>query len=430
MKDIHTLHKEKHMEPEDLLYYIQDGDDLIVAMANGEPVRLLDELESHATQLRDVKVHQMHARQNRPYINGEYKGHLHHVSYFLSSATRAAFRQGTIDLVPNHFHEVPRLMLERTKHNLVLASASPMDKYGYFSLGTNAEYITSFIGKAPFILEVREDMPRTIGQNQLHVSQVKGFIESDTTNYLSSSPEPTELDQQIASYIVDHIHDGYTIQIGIGGVPNAIMEYLKSYQHLGIHTEMLTNGIVDLVQSGAVDGSFKQTYPGRIVGTFALGTQKLYDFIHKNPAISMLPVDVVNDPRLIAQENYMVSINSATEVDFYGECASETIQGRYYSSTGGQSDFARGVALSHFGVGFICLHSTAKNGTISRIKPCLSSGSAVTTSKNDVHYVVTEYGAVNLKGKSIRERTKALISIAHPKFRPELTAEAKELGFI
>src|SRR5699024_867492 len=153
------------------------------------------------------------------------------------------------------------------------------------------------------------------------------------------SPEPTETDKQIASYIIDHIHNGYTIQIGIGGVPNAIMNYLQNYRHLGIHTEMLTNGIVDLVQSGAVDGSLKQTYPGKIVGTFSLGTQKLYDFIHKNPAISMLPVDVVNDPRLIARENYMVSINSATEVDFYGECASETIQGRYYSSTGGQSDF-------------------------------------------------------------------------------------------
>src|SRR5699024_8127666 len=165
------MQKDKYMEPKDVRNNIHDGDDIIVAMANGEHVKLLDEIEDHATEFRDVNLHQMHARKNRPYIDGEYKGHLHHTSYFLSEATRNAFHQGTIDLVPNHFHEVPRLLLERTKHSLVLASATPMDKYGYFSLGTNAEYITSFIGKAPFILEVREDMPRTLGQNQLHISQ-------------------------------------------------------------------------------------------------------------------------------------------------------------------------------------------------------------------------------------------------------------------
>jgi len=240
MRDINAMYNEKQMKPEDLLYYIHDGDDIIAAMANGEPVRLLDELEAKATQFRDVRIHQMHARKNRPYINGEYRGHLHHVNYFLSGATRKAFQQGTIDLVPNHFHEVPRLMMERTRHNLILATAAPMDRYGYFSLGTNAEYITSFIGRAPFILEIREDMPRTIGQNQLHISQVKGFIQSHTQNIEEPSPEPNELDKQIASYVMDHIHNGYTIQIGIGGVPNAIMNYLQNYQHLGIHTEMLT----------------------------------------------------------------------------------------------------------------------------------------------------------------------------------------------
>lgn len=427
---IQLLHREKRTIPQDVCRLIHDGDDVIVGMANGEPVTLLDTIESNAERYQSVRLHQMHPRTNRAYINGEYGGHLRHVSYFLSKASRKAFNEGHCDLVPNHFHEVPRLLAERTKSNLVIAAASPMDEHGYFSLGTNADYVARFIGKAPFFLEVRRDMPRTFGRNQVHISQIEGYIETDSSNLDEPLPAPTEADQKIAAYVAEHIHDGCTLQVGIGGVPNAIIGFLKQKKHLGIHTELLTDGIVDLAESGAVDGTMKKTHPGKIVGTFALGTKKLYDFIHENTGVTMLPVDEVNDPRLIAQEDYMISINSTTEVDFYGQCASETIQGRYYSSSGGQADFARGVAFSKYGIGFICLHSTAKNGAISRIKPRLSPGSAVTTSKNDVHYVVTEFGAVNLKGKTISERARLLISIAHPKFRESLTVEAKQMGLL
>lgn len=427
---IQLLHQEKKMTPEDVCTFIHDGDDVIAGMANGEPVTLLDTIESNAERFRGVRIHQMHPRTNRAYINGEYSGHLRHVNYFLSKASRKAFNEGHCDLVPNHFHEVPRLLSERTKCNLVIAAAAPMDEHGYFSLGTNADYVSRLIGKAPFFLEVNRNMPRTFGRNQVHISQIEGYIEVDTPNLIEPLPEPTEEDHKIAAYVAEHIHDGCTVQVGIGGVPNAIIGFLKQKRHLGIHTELLTDGIVDLAESGAVDGTMKKTHPGKIVGTFALGTKKLYDFLHENTGVSMLPVNEVNDPRLIALEDYMISINSTTEVDFYGQCASETIQGRYYSSSGGQADFARGVAFSKYGKGFICLHSTAKNGSISRIKPQLSPGSAVTTSKNDVHYVVTEFGGVNLKGKTISERTRLLISIAHPKFRDSLKAEAKETGLI
>ncbi|SDI74349.1 acetyl-CoA hydrolase/transferase family protein [Natribacillus halophilus] len=420
----------KKMTPETFLNLIDHGDDLIVSMANGEPVVLLDTMEQHASRFENVRIHQMHAQKKRPYIENEYPGRLRHVAYFLSGASRQAFNEGLCDLVPNDFHEVPRIMWERTNHQLVLVSASPMDEDGYFSFGTNADYVTALIGKAPFFLEVNKQMPRTFGENKIHISEIEGYIEVDRPNHTITPRDPSENDEQMAAYIADLIPNGATLQVGIGGVPNAMIGFLKEKRDLGIHTEMLTDGIVDLVEAGAVNGSRKANDPGKIVGTFALGTQRLYDFIHENDAIKMMPVDYVNDPRVISREQEMISINATTEVDFFGQCASETIQGRYYSSTGGQSDFAQGAAFSQFGRGFICLASTTKDGKVSRIRPRLTPGSAVTTSKNDVHYIVTEYGAVNLKGKSISERAELLISIAHPDFREELTREAKALKML
>ncbi|MED3563698.1 acetyl-CoA hydrolase/transferase family protein, partial [Bacillus xiapuensis] len=221
-----------------------------------------------------------------------------------------------------------------------------------------------------------------------------------------------------------------TLQVGIGGIPNAVVGMLRNHRNLGIHTEMLTDGIYDLVQQGVITGTEKKTYREKIVATFALGSKLLYDFIDNNQNIEMISVDKVNDPRIIAKEDNMIAINATTEVDFYGQCASETVAGKYYSSTGGQADFGTGVRFAKNGKGFICLYSTAKNDTISRIRPTLAPGSVVTTSKNDVDYVVTEYGITQLKGKSIIERTKSLIEIAHPKFRDELTFEAKKMGFL
>ena len=420
----------KEKEPSDILSYINDNDDLILPIANGEPTVLLNTIEKNAKTFKNIRIHQMHALKERDYILGTYKGHLHHVSYFLSNATRKAFLNGKCSLVPNHFHEVPNLLKQNTKMSMIITASSPMDKHGFFSLGTNADYIAPFIGKVPFFLEVNQQMPRTYGTNQIHISQIEGYIHVDYPLYEAKAPQSNEIDKKIASFVAERIEDHSTIQVGIGGIPNSIISQLKNHKDLGIHTELLSDGIIDLIEKGVITGYEKNLFPGKVVATFALGTKRLYNFMDHNVQIEMLPVDYVNDPRIIGQENKMVSINATTEVDFLGQCASETIKGQYYSSSGGQADFARGAMLSKNGKGFICLPSTAKGGKISRIQSQLSTGSVVTTSKNDVDHIVTEYGVASLRGKSISERTKELIRIAHPNFRDELTFSAKKLGFI
>jgi acyl-CoA hydrolase len=423
-------YENKRKTAEEVLDFIKDGDDLIVPLANGEPVVLLDAIEANAGRLNGVRIHQMHALKERRYIWGEYGDHLRHVAYFLSGASRKAYLAGKCELVPNHFHEVPRILRETTKTSLILASASAIDEHGYFSLGTEADYVASFIGKVPFFLEVNKNMPRTFGANQVHISQVTGYIEVNYPLHEQREPVITETDRKIASYVAERITNGATLQCGIGAIPNAIIGFLGNHKNLGIHTELLTDGVVDLVERGVVNGVEKVLHPGKIVATFALGSKKLYDFLHENTGVEMQPVDYVNDPRIIGQEDNIVSINATTEVDFLGQCASETIGGRYYSSTGGQADFARGARFAKNGKGFICLHSTAKDGEISRIRPQLTIGSAVTTSKNDVDYIVTEHGVASMRGKSISQRTHELLNIAHPKFREELAFEAKKFGLI
>jgi len=427
---IDLLGSTKRMDPEGVLDFIKEGDDLILPLANGEPVALLDALEQNAERLQGVRIHQMHAMKERPYIRGEFGDRLRHVSYFLSGATREAHRNGTVELVPNHFRQVPRILRETTKTSMVLANASPMDEHGYFSLGTNADYVASFIGKVPFFLEVNPRMPRSFGGNQVHISQILGYTEVDRPLFEVPPAPINEKDRKIASYIMEHIPDGATLQIGIGGVPNAVLDSMKNHRNIGIHTELLTDGIVDLINKGVINGIEKNTHPGKVVATFALGTKYLYEFMDENSSIELLPVDYVNDPRIIGQEDNMISINATTEIDFYGQCASETVAGQYYSSSGGQADFAQGVLFSRNGKGFICLYSTAKNDTISRIRARLTPGSVVTTLKNEVDYVVTEYGIAHLRGKSLSQRAAELIRIAHPKFREELAFEAKKLGLL
>lgn len=420
----------KELSIDEFLRLIDKEADIIIPIANGEPHRLLDILEENYIKLQNVKIHQMLALRERDYIKGKMKNHLSHTSYFLSGATRNAYHDGTVELVPNLFHNVPTMLRKTTKLSMIMTVVSPMDKHGYFSLGTQADYISEFIGQVPFVLEINEHMPRTFGENQIHISQIAGYVKNDLPLSEEKAPIVGDKDIKIAEFVTNHIKDGDTLQIGIGAIPNAVMSLLTSRRHIGIHTEMLTDGIVDLVASGAVDGTRKDTHKGKIVAAFAFGTQRLYDFIHENPSVEFLPVSTVNDPREIAKEDHIVSINATTEVDLYGQCASETIGGRYYSSTGGQADFARGAHLAKHGKGFICMHSTVKNDTISRIKVLLTPGSVVSTSKNDVDTIVTEYGIASLYGKSLSERAKSLIAIAHPAFREELLFEAKKNGFL
>jgi len=400
--------------------------DIILPIANGEPVTLMDAVEANAEQWSGVRVHQMHAAHDRPYLHGKFGDNLRHISYFLSNVTRPCFAAGTVELVPNNFSEMRAILRERTTDPLILAAASPPDRHGYFSLGVSADYVASFIGRARFFLEANRQMPRTFGRNQLHISQVVGWSEADYPLVELATPEVTDVDLQIADRVAERIPDGATIQVGIGSTPNAIMRRLVDHQHLGIHTELISDGVMDLVERGVVSGVAKQLNRTKTVGTFALGSKRLYDFLDENAAFELWPVRYVNDPRVIAQETNFVSINSTIAVDLLGQCASETVAGTYYSSSGGQADFARGAMYSDGGQGFVVLHSTTSRHA-SKIVAQLAAGDVVTTLKNTVDKVVTEWGVAELRGRSIRERAKALIAIAHPDHRDHLTTEARRL---
>ncbi|MBK9970827.1 MAG: acetyl-CoA hydrolase/transferase family protein [Actinobacteria bacterium] len=416
---------------EALLAHIHPHSDLIVPLANGEPSLLLDTVEAAAARgdLEGVTVHQMHALSDRPYLHGAYGDRLRHVSYFLSHVTRPCYLAGTLDLVPNHFSEVFSHMQRRTNDPLVIATAAPPDRHGYFSLGVSADYTSSFIGRARFFLEANAQMPRTFGRNQIHISQVAGWVRNDHPLVEVPPPEIEADDHTIAGFVADRIPDGACLQTGIGAIPNAIMSALAHHRDLGVHTELLSDGLVDLVEQGVVNGVRKLHNRTKVVGTFALGTQRLYDFLNENTAVELWSARYVNDPRLLSRERNFVSINATLSVDFLGQCASETLGGRYYSSSGGQVDFARGAMYSEGGQGFIVLHSTAANGTVSRIVPQFAAGEVVTNSKNTVDKVVTEFGVAELRSKTVRERTRALIAIAHPDHRQQLTSEAKRLGY-
>lgn len=409
--------------------HVLDGGDIILPLANGEPVTLLDAVEAGTDRLSGVRVHQMHALHDRRYMHGEFDDRLRHVSYFLSHVTRPCFRAGTIDLVPNNFSEMRSILKQATSDPLVLAAASPPDRHGYFSLGLNADYVSSFIGRARFFLEANTQMPRTFGRNQVHISQVVGWSHAD---YPLVEVVPNAIDaadERIAALVAERIPNGATLQAGIGSIPNAILSALVDHRDLGVHTELVSDGVMDLIERGVVNGVAKQLNRTKMVGTFALGTKRLYDFLHENTAVELWPVRYVNDPRVIAQESDFVSINSTIAVDLLGQCASETVSGVYYSSSGGQADFARGAMYSPRGQGFVVLHSTTKDETISKIVPHLTAGDVVTTLKNTVDKVVTEWGVAELRGRSIRQRANALIAVAHPDHRADLVASARRLGY-
>jgi acyl-CoA hydrolase len=417
--------------PDDVVDLIGADGNIIVPLANGEPTAVMDALEAAAAagRLSGVRVHQMHALHERVYLAGEYGDDLRHISYFLSHITRRHFANGTVDLVPAHFSEVYALMAARSTDPLVVAAASPPDRHGFCSLGVSADYVASFIGRARFFLEITDRMPRTFGRNQLHVSQLEGWCESDRGLVEVQPAAPGTVDRTIGALVAERIPHGATIQTGIGAIPNAIMATLTGHRNLGIHTELISDGVVDLMESGVVNGVQKRLNRTKAVGTFALGTQRLHEFLHENPAIELHAVRYVNDPRIISNEPNFVSINATLSVDFLGQCASETIGGHYYSSSGGQNDFARGAMYSQGGQGFVVLHSTTSSGA-SRIVATLDPGDAVTTPKNTVDKIVTEYGVAELRGRTIRERTQALIRVAHPDHRDELAAAGRRMGYL
>ena len=306
-----------------------------------------------------------------------------------------------------------------------------MDKHGFFSLGTVSSYSPAMIDKAKHIyVEVNENTPRAVCGAQLHISQIDGLVENTFELPTLPAPKLDEVSITIGNLIAEQIPDGACIQLGIGAIPDAVGMALKTKHDLGIHTEMFTSSMVDLIECGAVNNSKKQIHRGKTVTTFAFGSKAINDYIDDNPAIEILPVDYVNNPEVICQNDNMISINAALEVDLFGQVCAESIGTKIMSGSGGQVDYVRGACQSKGGKSFIAFSSTAKGGTISKIKPILTPGAVVTTSKNDVDYIVTEYGIAHLRGQTLSSRVKQLISIAHPDFRDELSFEAKKRGIL
>ncbi|WP_030842576.1 acetyl-CoA hydrolase/transferase family protein [Streptomyces hygroscopicus] len=415
-------------DPADVLRWIRRDARIVVPIGFGEPPTLLDTIEAHAEELDGVQIHRMDPYATRPYIQGTYGKHLHHVDYFLGPGSRQAFWDGQCDLVPNHFSEMP-LLLRRIRPDLVIARASGPDEHGYFSLGTNADYAAAFIGEVPFFLEVTEQQPFTYGQNQLHGSQIAGWIKTDAGFPKVSHRAPAPQDGAIAGHIAELIPNGACLQVGVGSIPDALLNALSGHKDLGVHTECLSDGLMHLIESGAATGMRKRNFPDKHVTTFCVGTPELMRWLDHNPAVQMMPVNWTNDPRVVATEPKFVSINATTEVDLMGQAASETIAGRYWSSSGGQADFARGAMYSEGGKAFLVLRSTTSSGR-GRIRSTLTPGSVVTTLKNTVDHVVTEYGVANLRGASLHERARRLIAIAHPDHRDELRFNARKTGLL
>jgi acyl-CoA hydrolase len=426
---IRSALESKRCAAEAVLDHVGPGADVIAGIANGEPVTVIDALEDGGERLSDVRVHRMLPLRPRRYIDGGVSN-LRHVSWFLGPHDRPAFHRGDCDLIVNNFSEVPALMRRATKRSLVVAAAAPPDRHGYFSLGPHAEYVASMIGEVPFFLEANAQMPRMFGEHQVHVSQLVGWCGADYA-LIEAPPRPaTETDRRIAELVVERVEDGATIQAGIGSVPDQVLELLCDHRELGVHTELMSDGFVDLIEGGAITGTRKATHPNRVITTTVFGSRRLLDFAAENAGIELWPVDYTNDPRNIGREPLMTAINATLEVDFLGQCASESLGTDYWSSSGGQADFTRGALFAERGQSFIVLHSTTSDDSHSRIVPTLRPGAAVTAYKNIVDKVVTEHGVAELHGQSIRERTKRLIAVSDPKFRDELTASGREFGYL
>lgn len=427
MNKYQEMYAEKLVSAGEAVQIVESGDDIWFPVGGGEPQLLPKALLERRQELHGVNINQI-LPIKPTYFKQEYAENIRHNSWFCSGASRLAINEGWGDFIPNYFHEVPKLLTMYRKANVAMATVSPMDKHGYFSLSIGVDYIKAAIAKAEkVVLEVNPHAPRTLGNGFVHISQATYVVECHDPLPALSIPPVTEVEQAIGNYVAELIEDGSTLQIGFGGIPNAVTKALMNKKDLGIYTEMVTDGMVDLLECGAVNNRKKSYYPGKILGTFALGTRRLYDFLDDNPLVEMHPVSYTNDPYNISKNDNMIAINASIEIDLTGQACSESMGTKQWSGTGGQADFFRGVNMSAGGKGFVTLAATAKSGTISRIVPKLTPGAVVTTSRNDVDYVVTEHGVAKLRGKTVRERAAALINIAHPKFRSELKEAAKEL---
>jgi len=431
-----SSHKEqyqaKRMNAHDAVGLVKDNELIVVPTGAGEPPVLLTALSDRRREFHGVKVAQIVPQLNYDYYDPETAENVCHYSYFFGTPSRKGGQQGWIDYMPNYFSEIP-IMMRRglTPVDVVFALASEMDEHGYFAISLGTCYTMEAIKRARVVvLESNPNVPFTYGNCHVHVSQVTAIVEDDRPVREVGLPAIGTVQEAIAKYVADMIPDGATLQIGYGSIPDAVVMQLTNKHDLGIHTEMVGDGIMTLVEAGVITNKRKNYLPNKIVATFALGSKKLYQFMHRNPSLEMHPVDFTNDPFLAGQNDNLIAINGTMQIDFMGQCGSESLGYVPYSGTGGQTDFVRAANRSEGGKAFIVTQSTAKNDTISRIVPVLSPGTHVSTSKNDVNYVVTEYGIAQLRGKSAKQRAQELISVAHPNFRAELTEEARKMNLL
>lgn len=409
------------------LQAVRSGMRVFVGSGCAAPQVLVEALAARAPEVYDVEVLHILTHGPAPYAKPELLDHFRQNSFFIGGNVRSAVHQGVADYTPLFLSEIPRVFREGRMHlDVALVQVSPPDAHGFCSFGVSVDVVKAAVESADYVIaEVNPGMPRTLGDSFVHVSALDAMVQSDRP-VLEAPMEPISAEaRKIAEFIESLIPDGATLQTGIGSIPSAVLEALGNKKDLGMHTEMLTEGVIPLIEKGILNGKRKTLLPGKIVTSFCFGNRKFYDYIHDNPAFEFRPTEFTNDPFQIARNKNMVAISSAIEVDLTGQVCADSIGGKFYSGFGGQVDFVRGAARSEGGKPIIALPSTTKDDKISRITPWLKTGAGVVTSRADVHYVVTEYGVAYLHGKTVRERALALIHIAHPKFRDELMREAR-----
>jgi itaconate CoA-transferase len=414
---------------------IENGSTIVHGLSIAEPPALLAAIADRARSgdLKNISIFSLlplqHAAQT--VLAPDLSDCIQAYSWFVSASDRALVKVGLNYFVPNYFHQIPRLCRDFMDIDVTITTVSPLDKAGYFSFGTANDFTSTAARHCKMlIVEVNENMPRVFGDSLLHISEVDAIVENHVPLLEIIPPEPKPEDEIIGRYIAEMVPDGATIQFGFGGIPNAVAYSLLGHKDLGIHTEIFCPSMVDLIEKGVVTGQRKTLHPRKNVFTVAQGIKRMYEFINDNPSMESHPVSYTNDPAVIAQNDNMISINSIIEVDLTGQCNAEFLAGSQFTGTGGQLDFVRGAFNSRGGKSILTLYSTAKNGEVSRVVPRFETGAVVTTPRMDTHYVVTEYGVVNLKGKSTRERALDIISIAHPKFRDDLLRGAENMYLI
>jgi len=389
---------------------------------------LVRAMASEYEHLHGVQLAHWQITEPIPFLEEKYMAHVTDNDLFLSPTTRAAVQSGLADYTPMHFGQVPSFLRSGEFHfDVAMICVTPPDEDGLVSLGCSVDAARQIANKAKLVIaQINSCVPRTWGDTFMHITDFDLIVEHDESLPELNIPEGSYIDDTIGKHIAELVEDGSTLQLGIGKIPDAVLKSLGSKNDLGIHSEMISDGIIDLCESGVINGSKKNLDRGKVTATFLYGTKRLYDYVDDNPQICMYPVDFVNDPVMISKNPRVVAINSCIEVDLNGQVNAESFGLKPYSGTGGQVDFIRGATMCPGGKAILAMPSTAKGGTVSRIVPVFAPGTTVTTTRNDVQYIVTEYGAVNLRGKSLRERAELLISIAHPDFRDELMAEFKK----